>query len=95
MERLAVRLIVHGRVQGVGYRWWTVREARSLGVNGWVRNLADGGVEILAIGARGAVTRLADACRRGPSAAGVDGIDQATAEDDGSSGFDARPTANE
>jgi acylphosphatase len=95
MARFAVRLIVRGRVQGVGYRWWTVREARRLGVHGWVRNLADGGVEILAMGARGAVMRLADACRRGPTAATINGIRQAAAEDDGSSTFDARPTAYE
>jgi acylphosphatase len=90
MQRHAVRLIIRGRVQGVGYRWWARSEARRLGLDGWVRNLGDGSVELLAIGAQEAVGRLVDACWRGPPAAAVATVDSTPASDDGSVGFDAR-----
>jgi acylphosphatase len=66
MSRTAVRLIVQGRVQGVGYRWWAVGEARRLGLDGWVRNRADGSVELVAAGTPEELDRLQAACRRGP-----------------------------
>ncbi|HZZ33606.1 MAG TPA: acylphosphatase, partial [Phenylobacterium sp.] len=50
MPRPAASMRVNGRVQGVGYRWWAVQTARGLGLAGWVRNRANGSVEILAIG---------------------------------------------
>jgi acylphosphatase len=71
----AIRAIVTGQVQGVGYRAWTVRQARRLGVAGWVRNRADGSVELLAAGDATAVETLLDACRRGPPSAFVQGIE--------------------
>jgi acylphosphatase len=93
MSRHAERLIVEGRVQGVGYRWWTLGEARRLGLEGWVRNRRDGTVEILAIGVGDAVDALAEACRHGPSSARVSAVARTPAEDDGSTGFVDRPTA--
>jgi len=93
MARPALQLIVRGRVQGVGYRWWTVGQAKALGLHGWVRNRRDGSVEILAIGATQALESLAAACGRGPTAASVSAVERATAADDGSLGFDQRPTA--
>jgi acylphosphatase len=92
MAREAFRLIVEGRVQGVGYRWWAVRTARELGLAGWTRNRADGSVEILAIGARAAAERLAGACREGPSPASVTSVTLSQGQDDGSVGFEQRET---
>jgi acylphosphatase len=93
MSRPALHLIVRGRVQGVGYRWWTVDQASALGLAGWVRNRRDGSVEILAIGAAQALESLVAACARGPAAASVTAVERASAEDDGSLGFEQRPTA--
>ena len=93
MQRRAVSMIIRGRVQGVGYRWWAVREAERLGLDGWVRNRRDGSVELLAIGAPAALDALEAACRRGPSAAAVDTVETSDAEDDGATGFRERATA--
>jgi acylphosphatase len=80
-------LRIEGRVQGVGFRWWTVREAQRLGLCGWARNRADGSVEVLAIGEAAAIDALEQACRRGPSAAAVTTVRRHAAEDDGSRDF--------
>ena len=88
----SVRLSITGRVQGVGYRFWAERTASGLGLRGWVRNRADGGVELLAIGEDNAVATLIAACRQGPRAAAVTDVAIADAEDDGSTGFISRPT---
>lgn len=90
MERRAVRLRITGRVQGVGYRWWAERQARALALDGWVRNCPDGSVELLAIGDEVALERLIEACRGGPPAAAVGGVQPLAADDDGSIGFNAR-----
>jgi acylphosphatase len=87
-----VRLRITGEVQGVGYRIWAVRTAAGLGLRGWVRNRTDGSVETLATGAPDAVAALVEACRRGPSAAGVAAVTVSDAENDGSRGFDPLPT---
>ncbi|MEZ4237191.1 MAG: acylphosphatase [Myxococcota bacterium] len=65
---------VVGRVQGVSFRAYTEREARRLGVGGWVRNLADGRVEAWFSGPRDAVAEAVDWCRRGSPAAVVDDV---------------------
>jgi acylphosphatase len=92
MARRPVRLRIEGGVQGVGYRWWAVEAARSLGLDGWVRNRQDGSVEILAIGQPQAVEDLAAACAMGPRAARVTAVVQSAAEDDGSVGFHQKAT---
>lgn len=74
-DRARVHLVVSGRVQGVFFRGATVDEARRLGVAGWVRNLPDGRVEVLAEGERGALEALVAFCRRGPPAARVDDVE--------------------
>ena len=70
----AVRAVVEGRVQGVGFRWFVRQEARRLGVAGWVRNLADGTVELTVGGEPTAVRRLIDHVRVGPDSATVTSV---------------------
>jgi len=60
----ARRFVVRGRVQGVGFRWFVEREAHILGIAGWVRNNADGGVEVLAQGTRDQLLGLRSPARR-------------------------------
>lgn len=93
MVRPAARLIIRGRVQGVGYRWWARGQARALGLDGWVRNLRDGTVELLAAGPPRAIERLIKACRQGPPGAGVTAVERFEADDEGLDGFEERPTA--
>jgi acylphosphatase len=76
------RLLIRGRVQGVGYRAWVEHQARRLGLQGWVRNRRDGSVEALFAGADEVVSNMAASCRRGPSAARVDDVVEETANAD-------------
>ena len=68
------RLIVEGRVQGVGYRAACCRHAKTLGLGGWVRNLPDGRVEVQAEGEPQALQSLRSWCENGPPAAGVNHV---------------------
>ena len=72
----ALRIIISGQVQGVGFRYATVDEARRLGVIGWVRNTRDGRVEIVAQGPHPAVHRLLAWCQSGPPGARVANVEQ-------------------
>ncbi len=83
-------LIVHGRVQGIFFRDWTVETARSLGIAGWVRNRPDGTAEAHLEGDPAAVDRMVEAMRDGPPRAKVDRIDQHEAEREDLSGFERR-----
>jgi acylphosphatase len=67
--------IVEGRVQGVSFRYYTVRRARDLGLGGFVRNQADGKVEVVAEGSRAKLDELLSFLRSGPRAAFVTGVD--------------------
>jgi acylphosphatase len=69
-----VRLRISGVVQGVAFRYYTVAEAKRLGVNGWVRNVPDGTVEALAEGELAAVDEFTQWCHSGPRMARVDGV---------------------
>jgi acylphosphatase len=89
----SARLTITGRVQGVGYRMWAERTAVALGLRGWVRNRMDGSVELLATGEDEVVAKLIEACRQGPRAATVTDVTISKVEDDGSTDFNARPTA--
>ncbi len=75
--------LVRGRVQGVGFRWFVEREAHTLGIAGWVRNNADGSVEVLAMGSRDQISSLRSRLRQGPRAARVDDVEE----------FEAQPVA--
>jgi acylphosphatase len=72
----ARRFVVRGRVQGVGFRWFVEREAHILGIAGWVRNNADGSVEVLAQGTRDQLAGLLSRLRQGPRAARVDAVEE-------------------
>ena len=89
----SVRLRITGRVQRVGYRAWAIEAATRLGLRGWVRNRADGSVEVLVIGEEDQVAAMIEACRNGPFAARVRDVSVSEAADDGSDGF--RPRATE
>ncbi|HKW54862.1 MAG TPA: acylphosphatase [Stellaceae bacterium] len=92
MAVIAARLVITGRVQGVGYRLWAKREARRRSLRGWVRNLSNGSVEALVIGEAAEVDAFVEACRSGPSMARVDAIQREATADDGTRGFEERPT---
>jgi acylphosphatase len=72
----AIRLLVRGRVQGVGFRWFVRVNARRLGLSGWVANQADGTVEIAASGDRGKLDELKRIVTRGPEGANVAAVDE-------------------
>ena len=75
MSLKQVHLFVRGRVQGVYFRASAQREARRLGLTGWVKNRADGAVEILAEGDEEAIKELTGWAHRGPGASRVDAVD--------------------
>ena len=89
----ARRILVSGRVQGVFYRDWTVATARALGLCGWVRNLADGRVEILAEGKPESVAALIGKCREGSPASEVRSLDVLQVDPQGFGGFERKPSA--
>jgi acylphosphatase len=89
---IARRLVIHGSVQGVGYRYAMVEVAAERGVEGWVRNCRDGTVEAFVQGEPVAVEAIIAWCRRGPSAARVTRVDVTEATIGPHAGFDWRPT---
>lgn len=75
MEEETYVVRVRGRVQGVGFRWWARREAARLGVRGYVRNMADGSVEVGFGGPPGAVRLFHEGLSAGPAGALVDAVE--------------------
>ncbi len=88
----SVVISIHGRVQGVWFRAWTVENAVRHGLRGWVRNREDGSVEALFCGPESAVDEMIEACRRGPRSARVERIDQTPVEPVQEAGFHLLPT---
>ena len=78
-----VRVVIRGRVQGIGYRAWTEITALEHGLEGWVRNCRDGSVEAVFAGPKEVVLAMIELCRQGPPGARVDDIDQRAARSDG------------
>lgn len=81
------RVVVHGLVQGVGFRYSMVRRAQELGLVGTVRNREDGAVEAVATGDEAAVAALADWAQDGPTSARVDRVEVEEVEPQGWTGF--------
>lgn len=90
-DRARLQATIHGRVQGVSFRYYTVRRARDLGLTGFVRNKADGTVEVAVEGPRPRVEELLSFLRIGPRAAIVTGVDVSWPEPAGGfTGFEVR-----
>lgn len=88
MNDRAVLVRISGRVQGVSFRVWTLREARRLGLNGWVRNESDGSVNALISGSEEAVASMLEAFWQGPLGADVRSVVPEPADPpDGAAGF--------
>lgn len=83
----AKRLVITGRVHGVGYRAWMVHKATELGLSGWVRNRPDGAVEALIAGDTASVEEMSRLCRRGPRMAEVSSITEDLADAPEEPGF--------
>jgi acylphosphatase len=71
----AKRFLVRGRVQGVGFRWFVLREAETLHLRGFARNLHDGSLEVVAAGSEAALAQLGQVLARGPAMARVERVD--------------------
>ncbi|AQR72926.1 acylphosphatase [Sphingomonas sp. LM7] len=88
------RILVSGRVQGVGFRDWVVRTAQRSGLTGWVRNVKDGRVEILVSGEDETVAKLVEGCHEGSPLARVEHVEAFSAEGEKQAkGFTKRFTA--
>jgi acylphosphatase len=86
----ANRYIVVGRVQGVGYRYFVLRQAEALGLTGYARNRPDGSVEVVAEGAEGLLAQLEESLREGPSFSMVTAVEREAIAPRGDSGFHIR-----
>src|SRR5258708_1491043 len=76
------QVTIRGRVQRVGYRYWVEQQATAHALEGWLRNRRDGSVEALFSGPENVVSNMVAACRRGPSSARVDAVDEHSANAD-------------
>ncbi len=86
----AYRYLVHGRVQGVGYRYFVLRQAEALGLTGFTRNRADGSVEVVAEGGEQALADLEDRLRTGPSFSEVSAVEREDVAPRGDGSFHIR-----
>ena len=88
----SVHVMVCGRVQGVGFRYWAAGEADRLGIGGWIRNRRDGRVEAMVCGDAAAVSTMLDLLRRGPRHARVDTLTELARGEEVMHGFEIRQT---
>ncbi len=91
-DTITVRVVIEGRVQGVGFRWWIAQWANSRGLDGWVRNRREGTVEALFHGAAEAVEHMVEACAEGPAGARVRNMRRFDDEPPDEPGFEQRKT---
>jgi acylphosphatase len=89
-EVAAYRFLVQGRVQGVGYRYFVLRQAEALGVAGYARNRDDGTVEVVAEGSEETLLHFEGRLREGPAFARVEGLERAAIASRGDQGFHIR-----
>lgn len=87
---ISSHVLISGKVQGVGYRQWTVQQARKLGLKGWVRNLSDGRVEAVFEGDKNTVEQMIKFCHNGPNSARVIEVIVETKKTDFLAGFEVR-----
>lgn len=76
MDKISKHLIISGRVQGVGFRYFTYRTAKSLEIKGWVQNLSDGTVETVISGSKKNVSNMIGKLKEGPPSADVRDIEE-------------------
>lgn len=89
----ALHLVIHGHVQGVGYRHWLLQTANLHKLHGWTRNLTDGTVEAVLSGPEAALAACLEACHKGPALAEVSSIHSHAVQDAVSAGFEVKQTA--
>jgi len=91
-DHTATRWLIRGRVQGVGFRWFVLRQAEELQVVGWARNLPDGQVEVVGAGSTEAIAEFERRLRRGPRLSRVDHVETSSSPHDinGLNTFDIR-----
>ena len=89
-SKISVRVVVHGRVQGVWYRSWTQKEAIRLGLSGSVRNCSDGTVEAIFSGPESEIDAMLAACLNGPPLASVKRITTTETDAPAEPGFHSR-----
>ncbi len=89
----AVRVLIEGRVLGVGFRYWMIERAGGLGLDGWVRNRYDGAVEAVFSGPANAVAEMVLHCHDGPAFARVTRVQEWPEAVPIDAGFNALPTA--
>jgi acylphosphatase len=87
MKKEARRYFIHGRVQGVGFRWFVEKHANNIGVRGYTANLDDGRVEVYAIGTKEQLDQLSGYLWKGPPTSDVRGVEQEEAAVEAVSGF--------
>jgi acylphosphatase len=89
-ELTANRFLIHGRVQGVGYRYFAQKAAQQQGVTGYARNLSDGSVEVYAVGSAAQISELAGMLRKGPPFSDVHSVERHEAAIERHTGFQIR-----
>lgn len=91
-DNIAIRIVIEGRVQGVGFRWWVGEWANARGLEGWVRNRREGTVEALFYGPEKTVRNMVEFCREGPPNARIRNVREYEDEPPDDPGFVQRAT---